>query len=334
MRLSKKLLLLFVALFLIVGGVSRYLFVVPDIEPPPLSGTLENHRLEIDGIDRSFDFYVPAELPHNAPVILALHPSQGDGMRMRRATAYVFDRLADEHGFIVAYPDGYERHWNDCRSAGSYAANQLDIDDIQFLRMLLAYLETEYAVDADSVLAFGLSNGGHMSYRLALEASGGVTAAAAIAAGMPAKENMDCAPAGEAVAMLIVNGTDDPINPYDGGEVALFGRFGSRGQVESSLDSARYWAALAGHTHEPMQLRLPDTVPEDESVAMLMAWSGAGGPDVSLITVYGGGHTIPHPTARFPRIFGRVNQDFSAAEEAWRFFRSEMDRRRQAVASD
>ena len=58
------------------------------------------------------------------------------------------------------------------------------------------------------------------------------------------------------------------------------------------------------------------------------------GPDVSLITVYGGGHTIPHPTARFPRIFGRVNQDFSAAEEAWRFFRSEMDRRRQAVASD
>ena len=123
---------------------------------------------------------------------------------------------------------------------------------------------------------------------------------------------------------MIINGTDDPINPYEGGEVALLGPWGSRGIVKSSVESARYWATLAGYTTESFQYRYPDSVPEDDSVAIRQIWSDASGPEIGLITVYGGGHTIPHPTARFPRFLGPVNRDFKAVEEAWRFFQSEL----------
>lgn len=325
MRLSKKIVLAFVALAMVAGGVSRYLFVAPDSGPPPLSGQLLRQDIDIDGLARSFDYYVPEPYRPDAGIVIALHPSQGNGERMRRATAYAFDELADEHGFIVAYPDGYRRHWNDCRSAATYAAKERDIDDLSFLTAMLAFFRDELGSDTGKTLAVGLSNGGQMSYRIALEAPELIRAAVAIAASMPAENNLDCEPSGKPVAMMIVNGTDDPINPYSGGEVTLIGPFGSRGFVESSRDSATYWAALAGHAGEPFQHRFPDVVPEDGSVAMRMTWSG-GGPAVSLITVYGGGHTIPHPTGNFPRIFGPVNRDFSAAEAAWRFFQQEMDR--------
>ena len=328
MRLSKKFLLIFLTLLLIVGGTSRYFFVVPDQAPPELNGVLEKHALDVDGVTRTFDYYLPANLHPDAPVVLAFHGSRGSGQRMRRATAFAFDLLADQYGIVIVYPDGYQKHWNDCRASGSYAANDLDIDDPAFVRTLLAYLKVEYGVDTQSVLAIGLSNGGHMSYRLAMEAPDLIRAAVAIAASMPADDNLDCKPSGEPIAVMIVNGTEDPINPYDGGEVTLLGPFGSRGNVESSADSAAYWAGLAGHTTAPFQVRYPDIVPDDDSVAMLQIWTGHDRPAISLITVFGGGHTIPHPTAAFPRIFGTVNRDFVAADEAWRFFERERERPR------
>jgi polyhydroxybutyrate depolymerase len=334
MRLSKRILLIFIALLLIIGGISRYLFVVPSMKPPPLSGEYVSDVLRVDGIERSFDYYLPAELPPNAPIVLALHQSQGHGARMRRAMLFDLDLLADQHGFVVGYPDGYGRVWNDCRAAGQFAAREQGIDDVKFLRALIGYLVTEYGADRDKVLVLGLSNGGSMVFRLALEAPDAVTAIVAIGANMPTADNMGCEPAGEPIATLIINGTADPIIPYEGGEVSLFGLFGDRGSVDSSINSARYWASLAGHAEEPLQVRFPDAVPEDDSVAIQSTWLGGDGPSVELITVYGGGHSVPHPTAPSPRIFGPVNHDFSASEAAWRFFQTEMDRRGPPVALD
>jgi polyhydroxybutyrate depolymerase len=143
---------------------------------------------------RSYAFYAPANLAPGAPLVLALHGSMGNAEQMRRGTGYAFERLADRHGFVVAYPEGYEGHWNDCRKEASFAARRLRIDDVGYLRALVGRFRSEYGVDSTRVYAVGVSNGGHMIYRLALEAPDLVRAVAAVAANLPAAGNMECTP--------------------------------------------------------------------------------------------------------------------------------------------
>jgi polyhydroxybutyrate depolymerase len=226
--------------------------------------------------------------------------------------------LADEHGFIVVYPEGYEGHWNDCRKKGPYAAKRLGIDDVSFMRALIAHFRSAYGVDSARVFAVGLSNGGHLSYRLALEAPELVRAVAAVAANLPTEKNFDCTPARGSAAVLILNGTKDPINPFEGGRVTMFG-FGDRGSVLSAYESAAYFARRNGIAGGPVIERIPQ-----ESSAPTYAeraqWRSASGAEVVLYTIHGGGHTLPQPRARFPRILGRTHTQLDGPAEIWRFF--------------
>lgn len=69
-----------------------------------------------------------------------------DGARMRLCTGYEFDCLADQHGFVVIYPDGYRRNWNDCRKYATFPAKRENIDDIGFIRTLIARASIEQAI--------------------------------------------------------------------------------------------------------------------------------------------------------------------------------------------
>ena len=62
----------------------------------------------------------------------------------------------------------------------------------------------------------------------------------------------------------------------------------------------------------------------DGTVASRRVWSAGDRPEVDLITIHGGGHTIPHPVKAMPRILGRTSHDVPAAEEIWRFFRRQL----------
>jgi len=303
-----------------LGVAYRVLVHAPRPELPALSGELRRGTLPSGGRERSYSVYVPAALAPGAPLVLALHGSMGDGDQMREGSYYRFDELADRDGFAVAYPDGFERHWNDCRRVAPYSANTLDVDDVGFLRALVARLEAELGVDPARVYATGMSNGGQMAYRLALEASDLVAAVAPVAAGLPDAENLDCAPSGKPVAILILNGTMDPMNPFAGGRVALYGLWGDRGTVLSSDASAAWWAELAGHRAQPERVRYPDASPDDGSWAELVSWSDGPGPEVAHLVVHGGGHTFPHPRWRYPRFIGPTSHDIDAAGEIWAFF--------------
>jgi polyhydroxybutyrate depolymerase len=84
---------------------------------PQLSGRVVEETLQSGGRTRRFSYYVPARVAERPALVLVLHASEGDGSLARIAFGFEFDRLADRHGFIHVYPDGYERHWNDCRKA-------------------------------------------------------------------------------------------------------------------------------------------------------------------------------------------------------------------------
>jgi polyhydroxybutyrate depolymerase len=304
----------------VLAVAHRVLVHVEPTEEPPLSGELSRGSLRVGERERSYWAYRPARLPARAPLVLVLHASLGSGEQARAGTFYAFDELAERHGFAVAYPDGFEGHWNDCRRVAPYSANTLDVDDVGFLRALVARLEAELGSDPARVFATGVSNGGQLAYRLALEAPELVAAVAPVAAGLPAAENLDCAPVEKPVAILILNGTGDPMNPFAGGRVALYGVWGDRGGVLSSDASAAYWAQLAGHRAPPARRGLPDLSEDDGSTAELFLWSDGPGPEVAHLVVHGGGHSFPHPRGSYPRFLGRTNHDFDAAREIWEFF--------------
>jgi polyhydroxybutyrate depolymerase len=288
---------------------------------PELPGDLVEGSLEHEGRARSWHAYLPARRAGRPALVFVLHGSGGDWKQARGGYAYDFDLLAEEHGFLAIYPDGFEKHWNDCRRAAPYAANTLDVDDVGFLRALAARLAAEHGADPSRVFATGISNGGQMALRLALEAPDFVRAVAPVVASLPAAANLDCETAGRAASVLIMNGTRDPMNPYDGGDVALYGLLGNRCAVLSTADSIDYFRELAGHAPEPTERwQAPDVDPDDDSRVEVTRWRAPGRRSVELYAIVGGGHSAPHPELTLPRLLGPTNHDVHAAHEIWRFF--------------
>jgi polyhydroxybutyrate depolymerase len=319
MRIVRRILAGLAILVLLLAGAAGWFLYAPAPAVPTLSGSLHRDSVRVGERMRSYAFYAPARLAPHPPVVLALHGSMGDAEQMRQATAYGFERLADRDGFIVVYPEGYEGHWNDCRRKGPYAAKQLGIDDVGFVRALVARLRSTYGADSARVFAVGLSNGGHMGYRLALEAPELVRAVAAVGANVPAPENFDCTPAVGAASVLIMDGTDDPINPYEGGRVTLFG-FGDRGNVMSARESAAYFARRGGITGAPATERIAQPAGSGRTWAERAVWPAAAGAEVRLYTIHGGGHMVPQPHARAPRLLGRTHRALDGPAEIWGFF--------------
>ena len=59
--------------------------------------------------------YRPPNLDRSRPasLVFVLHGAGGDSARMVESTH--FNELAGKKGFLVVYPDGSEKHWNDLR---------------------------------------------------------------------------------------------------------------------------------------------------------------------------------------------------------------------------
>jgi polyhydroxybutyrate depolymerase len=211
-------------------------------EVPRLSGTMTRGTVTVGGLQRTYRTYVPRELAKGAPLVVVMHGAGENGARIRIETGYGFERLADEHGFAVVYPNAYEGYWDVCNIVGDVSANGLTIDDVGFLTGMVDKLVGEIGVDPGRVFAAGSSRGGFMAYRLALEAPSRFRAVAAVSANVPSPENFKCKPAGQGTSsVMIMNGTKDPLVPFDGGSVSLFGLFykmarsGHRGSRASIL---------------------------------------------------------------------------------------------------
>ena len=281
----------------------------------------ESGTLQAGGYERSYLAYIPEKLPPGAPLLLVLHGTGMTGAQMRTTTGGEFDRLADANGFAVVYPTGYKNTWDDCRKTDPTAAKQLHVDDIAFFRALVARFHDAHAIDPGRVVVMGYSNGAQMAMRTALEAPGMVAAIAAVSANLPVADNSVCHPTGKPVAVLLMDGTADPVNPFTGGEVKL-GAHGSRGFVHSTDETARYWAQLGGYAGDPETDTLPHRDPADPTSVKVWDWHEAGKKPVIAFIVDGGGHVVPNPHFPVEPALGKVTRDVDAPQIVWGFFAS------------
>jgi polyhydroxybutyrate depolymerase len=307
------------AILVLIAAAYTYLWYSPAPPLPPLSATARRVVVQAGDKERTYLIYVPANLPPQAALVIVLHGSGMDGARMRRCTAYEFDCLADRHGFVVLYPDGYRRNWNDCRKHATFPAKRENIDDTSFIRALIGRVREEQDVDEKRVYVFGYSNGGHMAFRLAMEEPAEIAAIASVAACLPTPDASSCPQQGPTSRVMMINGTADPINPYQGGIVTLFG-FASRGAVMSSVASAQHFAERNGITSPPIRGQLPKDSSYDITSVETLTWQTNGKPYCCLCTVRGSGHVIPQQAYRFPRLLGKTTRLLDAPREAFRFF--------------
>lgn len=317
MRLAIRIVQTLIALLVLALLVGGWWYVPGELKRQPvLTGSSEDASVRQGERRRSYVLYVPQKVAERPALLVVLHSSQSNGEHMRRDSGYRFDALADRDGFLVLYPDGFEGHWNDCRRAASYSARRLNIDDVGFLSGMIERLQRERGVNPAQVFVTGYSNGGQMALRMAAEAPDEVAGVAAVAASLPSADNDACRSAEQPKAALLMNGTRDPINPYAGGRVTLFG-FGDRGNVLSAEDSALALAQRNGQGGEPSVDRLTQPGPV---WTQRQRWAANGGPPVELVTVFGGGHLLSQPLYRPPRMLGRGDPQLDAPAEIWRFF--------------
>ncbi len=320
-RLPRFLLTAFLGLLALVALVAA-LFAVflytPAPELPALSGTLSKATLEVGGLQRSYRSYVPKNLPKGAPLLLVMHGSGEGPQAIRVGTGYGFERLADQHGFAVVYPKSFGFDWNDCSSIGNTAVNGVRADDVGFLAALVDQLVGELGIDPQRVFAAGVSNGGSMALRLALEDPKRYRAVAAALANVPAPQNFQCQPGAATPSVMIVNGTEDPLVPYAGGEIKLLGMFYKGGHVISSTASAQVFADRNGIAGPP---RVSQTQTAQGTRVDHARWPATDGrTEVELVTLHGAGHGLPQPWARHPRLLGPSLTEPNGPALMWAFF--------------
>ena len=136
------------------------------------SGQRRCETLSFGGVERNYRVYVPAKLGEPAPVLVVLHGYFQDAARMEATTGKGIYQLADVAGALVVYPNGVGTHWNAAPATEqpSEGSDKRNVDDVGFLRTLVASIGQGYSVDPERVFVAGFSNGGQMALRLACEA--------------------------------------------------------------------------------------------------------------------------------------------------------------------
>lgn len=267
---------------------------------------------------REFLLHVPQDMTEEpAPLVFVFHGGGGRAFGTMNLTR--FNEVADREKFLVVYPAGIGRSWNDGRVTQVSQAHRDDVDDLAFFDSLLAHLSDRFSVDAQRVYATGISNGAMFAHYLAAHRAEKIAAIAPVVGGIATPFDERFEPAAP-VSVLIIQGTDDPLVPYDGGKV-LAGGLRDRGGIVSTNDAVELWVRANGCDPEPEVAWLPDRDPEDGCRTQSQTWSnGRGGSEVVLWRVEGGGHTWPGGVQYRPvRLIGPVTRDFGSAE-IWEFF--------------
>ncbi len=314
LRILLGLLMTLLVLVVVIVGLGIYFLYTPDPESPALSGKIAKGSIEIGGLTRTYQLYLPKEPSKAPPLVIVMHGSGESSGDIRVETGYAFERLADKQGFAVVYPDAVKGEWNGCAHQDEAIEA---IDDVGFLAALSDKLAEEAGIDPDRVFATGVSAGGDMALRLALEAPSRYRAVAPVAANLPVPESSQCkAQAQAGMSVLLVHGTKDGLEPFEGGEGSLFGFYRS-GKLLSTRDTARYFADLDGIAAGPTIIRskTADGFPFEQTV-----WHGQSPLEVELYAIEGAGHVFPQPYYRARRILGSSPEDPDGAVLIWDFF--------------
>jgi polyhydroxybutyrate depolymerase len=279
-------------------------------------------RIDINGVTRTFTAQLPGT--RLAPLVVVLHGNTQTGADMASRTSW--PEIAKREHFGVVFPDGLNRAWADFRPNANRAgrAPPEGTDDIAFIVGLIERFIADGTADPKHIYLTGVSNGGAMTMTMICARAALFAAAASVIMNLTDESANACHPS-RPVPMLMMNGTADPLIPYQGG------RGTSRFAVPGFWSTARtfaYWRRANGCEAQDADVTdLEDRDKADQTTVTRIASRCPQGRDVVLYRVNDGGHRMPggFPDARFPRLvnafLGPQNHDIDGAETIWAFFK-------------
>ena len=271
-------------------------------------------KINIDGATRTYILYLPTDYSavKNNSLVIALHGKGGTGLGMERLSG--FESIAEKEKFIVVYPNGIDRSWNDGRNTKAHEAG---INDVAFIKNLIDEIIIKYNVDKHKVYVAGMSNGAFMSMKLACELSGKITAIAAVAGTMDTASASICRPA-LPLSVILIQGTSDPLVPFEGGEL----KSKAAGIILSHKEAIKHWVKINNCTSSPVSISLPDAANDGTTITKTTYKNESNNTEVISIIVANGGHTWPGGYAYLPeRWIGITSRNMNASEEIWNFFK-------------
>jgi polyhydroxybutyrate depolymerase len=283
---------------------------------PALSDTID-----IGGVTRTYTAQLPETKP--AALVIVLHGNTQTGADMVERTSW--PQVAKREGFGVVFPDGLNRAWADLRSSDQRAGRTPPdgTDDAAFIVRLAEEFVADGVADPKRIYVTGLSNGAAMTMAMICVRADLFAAAASVIMNLTDESAAACHPS-RPVPFLMMNGTADPLIPYQGGRGTS--RFAVDGfwSTDRTLD---FWRRVNGcETKDAGVADLEDRDKTDQSTVTRISSNCPQGSDVVLYRVNNGGHRMPgFPDARFPRmvsfLLGPQNQDIDGAETIWAFLK-------------
>jgi polyhydroxybutyrate depolymerase len=123
------------------------------------------------------------------------------------------------------------------------------------------------------------------------------------------------------LSIFLTLGTDDPLVPYDGGEIILFNK--TYGWVISANETVDFWVTHNGCNTTPVVSYLADIDPRDGVIVRSQEYKqGDEGTRVLVYTMIGGGHTWSGgPQYISKSIIGNTCRDYDQSQVIWEFFK-------------
>ena len=289
---------------------------------------IKEHLVHED-YERLWLTYLPKHYSENKsyPLVIALHGGGGTAKQLMNNTRKRFNKLADKEGFIVVYPQGIKKSWNDnnTRDTNGFARKE-NIDDVGFIKKMINQLTSKYAINTDAIFACGVSNGGLMSQTLAMELPNKIKVIGMVASNFGLDE-INKIKEVSPFSILFIHGDADPIFPYNKGEIRVFKK--TRGPVLGIEKSIAYMCRLNGNSGEPTINAIKNSSIKDNCTSEHLVYPNLKNPSlkVELIKVKNGGHTWPGAKEQrlIKKLVGKTTQDFSACDKLWAFFKSTMN---------
>jgi polyhydroxybutyrate depolymerase len=223
-----------------------------------------------------------------APVVMALHGGGGGMIYQASDELYGFISKSEQAGFIAVLPNGISdagsgmlATWNAGNCCGK--ARDTHVDDVGFLRALVADLSRRVDIDRNRVFATGMSNGAMMSYRLACEAPDLIRGIAAVAG---TDNTTSCTPT-KPVPVLHIHARNDEMVLFNGGAGdKLRGKTVATEFVAVPANIAKWVNLNRANATARRVLSVPGAYCDRHE-------AGAGGAAVELCVTESGGHSWP-----------------------------------------
>lgn len=246
-------------------------------------GAIASYQLSVDGLSRTFVVRLPDPVPKGAmPLVLMYHGAEGTATGL--VTQTNLDQVADQHGILTAYLQGYDNTWNE--DAGDTPARQAGANDVAFTRAVLSSIESGYDVDRSEIAAAGISNGALMVEDLGCKLADELTLIVPVEGQLPVSVASTCRPR-RPISVFEIHGTADDAIPYGGGSFPGVG--GGTTVLSAPVNVAR-WAALDHCSSRPRTRKLMD----GSTSEVLTSYRGCRDKaSVQLLTIDGGTHNWP-----------------------------------------